>query len=652
MSLNVGLGAIDCVRRRVELQLTPWYHDKCRTRSVSPMKRRNRAMGSTVSPGRLFLKLTAALAWLGKSRYFPLAVAALAVVLALPALRTGLVLDDYYHREVLRPNSAYRELLGPPSEMFRFFRGDPMRTGRIMDIGAFPWWTDPTLKAEFLQAVTVFTHRLDYALWPDSPPLMHAQSLLWLGAAVAAVAVFYRRMLGATWVAAAAALLFAVDDARGVTVGFIANRNVLIAATFGVSGLVCHDRFRRDGSRLAAFLAVLLLALALFSKEEGLGTCAYLGAYALFLDPKGIWRGCLSMIPYAGVVVAWRTVRDSWGYGVQNMGLYVDPLTDPGPFTVGLAERLPVLLMGQWGPIPAETAVMLRPALSSAFWCAGVVLIGLVIFAVAPLLKRDCLARFWFAGMLFAAIPVCATLPMDRLLTFVGIGAFGLLAQFWAFVFGMSVDAPKNPWWRIPARALALFFVAVHVVWAPLVFPFRATSPLGLWWVEKRLYVDASLGPEIGEKTLVIVNAPSVAHASYAVFRQLAIGRPIPRHTRVLAPAVPVVTIRRLDEHTLEITPRWGYLHLALDRVFRSERRPMAVGDEVKLTGMTARVMALTSDRRPAVATFRFDEPLESPSYVWLCFRGRHFEHFAPPAVGQETEIRFDWRAVFTPPGL
>ena len=111
------------------------------------------------------------------------------------------------------------------------------RTGRIMDIGAFPWWTDPTLKAEFLQAMTVLTHRLDYALWPDSPALMHAQSLFWLGTAVAAAAVFYRRMLGATWVAAVAALLFAVDDARATTVGFIANRNVFIAATFGFMAL-------------------------------------------------------------------------------------------------------------------------------------------------------------------------------------------------------------------------------------------------------------------------------------------------------------------------------------------------------------------------------------------------------------------------------
>ena len=191
--------------------------------------------------GRLMQSLSS----LSASRYFPLSVAALAILLGLPSLGTGLILDDFYHREVLQPNSAYRELLGPPSEMFRFFRGDPARTGRIMDLGAFPWWTDPTLKAEFLQAVPTLTHRLDYALWPGSPALMHAQSLFWLATAVAAAAVFYRRMLGPTWVAAVAALLFAVDDARGTTVGFIANRNVLIAATFGFSALVCHDRWRR-----------------------------------------------------------------------------------------------------------------------------------------------------------------------------------------------------------------------------------------------------------------------------------------------------------------------------------------------------------------------------------------------------------------------
>jgi len=67
---------------------------------------------------------------------------------------------------------------------------------------------------------------------------------------------------------------------------------------------------------------------------------------------------------------------------------------------------------------------------------------------------------------------------------------------------------------------------------------------------------------------------------------------------------------------------------------------------------MTARVTAVTADGRPAVATFRFDEPLESSSFVWLCYRGKSYEPFMPPPVGKETRIAFDWKAVFTPPGL
>ena len=409
-----------------------------------------------------------------RSRYVPLVAAAVAVLLSLPSLRNGLILDDLYHKEVLRGSSAYRDLIGPPSEMFRFFRGDPVRTGRMMDIGVFPWWTDPTLKAEFLQAVTILTHRLDYALWPGSPALMHAQSLFWLGTAVAAAAVFYRRMMGATWIAAVAALLFAVDDARGTTVGFIANRNVLIAATFGFSALVFHDRWRRQASRASAILAMLLLGLALFSKEEGIGTCAYLAAYALFIDPRGRLSGCVAMLPYVGIVLLWRGLRESWGYGVHNMGLYVDPLTDPLPFLSAALERLPLMLLGQWSPVPAETAVVLRPDLSNALWWAAVVSIGLLILAVAPLLERDRLARFWTAGMIFAAIPVCATLAMDRLLTFVGFGAFGLLAQFLAFVFEQPADAHAQRWWRLPTAVLAWGLVAVHAVWAPIACPMRA----------------------------------------------------------------------------------------------------------------------------------------------------------------------------------
>src|SRR5579884_1938069 len=53
----------------------------------------------------------------------PAFAAALTLLLTLPALGNGWMLDDYYHRTVLRGTSRFRDLFGPPREMFRFFRG-------------------------------------------------------------------------------------------------------------------------------------------------------------------------------------------------------------------------------------------------------------------------------------------------------------------------------------------------------------------------------------------------------------------------------------------------------------------------------------------------------------------------------------------------
>ncbi len=581
------------------------------------------------------------------SRRLPLVAAALAVFFALPALGNGWMLDDYYHRSVLLGTSRLRPLLGPPSEMFRFFRGDSARTGRVMDVGLFPWWTDPDIKGEFLQALTVLTHRLDYALWTNSPMLMHAQSLLWLGAAVFVAAIFYRRILGPAWIAGAAALLFAVDDARGATAGFLANRNVLIAATFGVSCLIAHDRWRKDGSRPSALLAVSLLLAALFSKEEGIGTCAYLASYALFIDPRGGRGGVLALWPYFGAVVVWAVLRGSMGYGVHDMGLYVDPLTDARRFAAAAAFRFPILLLGLWTPIWADFGAGFQGPMLVRLWWVAMAFLALLASVTSPLLRGDRNARFWAVGMLFATIPVCATAPMDRLLTFAGVGASGLLAQYLAFVFGKE-GAPSNSPWRVPARGLAWFFVVVHIVLAPFALPLRAANPVGPRWVDAKFYIQIPLGPSLGDRDVVVVNAPSAANATYLILRREASGLLGPRHMRVLAPAIPSVTIRRLDARTLGIRPHGGYIRWPLDRVFRSERRPFAIGEQVRMTGMTVTITELTTDGRPADATFRFDVPLESPSLVWLCFRGDGFEPFKPPPVDQEVEISIDWKALLS----
>ena len=58
---------------------------------------------------------------------------------------------------------------------------------------------------------------------------------------------------------------------------------------------------------------------------------------------------------------------------------------------------------------------------------------ALVVYSRLP---WDRSTRFWTVGMLFSVVPVCAGFIGDRLLSFVGIGAFALIARFLLTVFG------------------------------------------------------------------------------------------------------------------------------------------------------------------------------------------------------------------------
>ena len=125
----------------------------------------------------------------------------LGMLLTLPSLWGGWVIDDHYHRQVLLGSDRLQGILGSRLDLFRFFDGDPERTQRMMDLGIVPWWTVKDLRGAFWRPVTALTHWIDYALWPATPALMHLQSVVWYGLLIFVVALLYRRLLGSTLVA-------------------------------------------------------------------------------------------------------------------------------------------------------------------------------------------------------------------------------------------------------------------------------------------------------------------------------------------------------------------------------------------------------------------------------------------------------------------
>jgi hypothetical protein len=577
----------------------------------------------------------------------PIIAALLAMVLVLPSLGGGWITDDYYHQyAILAPGNA-RQFFRSPMDMFRFLDGDPDRTHRLMDLGALPWWTYPGLKGAFWRPLTVQTHRLDYWLWPGSAVLMHAQSILWFGAVVAAVAFLYRRFMGTVWVAGAAAILYAIDDAHGMPVGFIANRNALLAVFFGVLAILAHDRWRRGGWRIGAVAGPFLLGLSLLSAEAGMGTCAYLAAHAFVVDRDRWWRRFAALTPYVVVVVVWRILWMNLGYGVLHASSYVDPISNPLRFMLYALRNAPILLLGQWATPPSDVVTLLGPAGANVLLLGAVAFLVVLAIALFPLLRIDRISRFWAVGMLLSLVPVCTTLPMDRLLFFVGIGGMGLLAKFFEAVFARPEWRPSSRAWRTVARPLGIAFVILHLIGAPLALPFRAGYSVAPEKFLAQFQVRTPLDSSVKDQDVVIVNAPNEWLAGFLPILRALHGEPGPRHTRILAPALCTLSVRRPDAHTLVIRPDKGFMCGLIDRSLRDRDYPMSVGERVELTGLTIEVTAVTADGRPAEARFRFAVPLDDPSLRWLQWKAGVFVPFTPPAIGQTVELRQPDRALW-----
>src|SRR5208283_3453334 len=292
-------------------------------------------------------------------RRLPLVVAILAAVGMLPALTGGWQMDDYFHRATL---------LGYGTRPIQVFEPYIDRAHNLtqMEFGTMPWWGSPDMHQVFLRYTSVLTMMLDYRLWPNHPALMHLHSLLWLSAAVLVAALLYREVLGATWVAGLAALMYALDGAHAVPAEYLANRNALIACCFGFLSLLTFVRWRKHGHPRDHRLSVLMLALSLSSYEMGVATAAYLFSYALIVDRDGIRERLMRLIPEAAVLAAWTIVYKLGNFGSHGSGFYLDPLHNPLGFAASLCQRAAFLLMGQWSPIPAEMSMAYAPGSSAA----------------------------------------------------------------------------------------------------------------------------------------------------------------------------------------------------------------------------------------------------------------------------------------------
>ncbi|MBI4718106.1 MAG: hypothetical protein HY763_09900 [Planctomycetes bacterium] len=569
----------------------------------------------------------------------PWLAAAAGVVLALPSITGGRFADDHIqHFMLVRPpcppwlEGALRPRFA--LDLFHFFDGDPSHNDKLIELGVTPWWTSREAHAAFFRPVSAATHWLDYQLWPDKPLLMHVHSLLWYGGVVVLAGVLYRRTMSSAWAAGLAAVLYAVDDAHGTTIAFLANRNALVSTFFGVAALLSYERWTRLADPRTLMAALLWFALALLAAEGGIATLAYLTAHAVCLDRRP-WRKRLSDLGwFVGLVAVWRIGWTLGGYGVADIGVYIDPLHDPMRFAVALLQRFPILLAAQFLGPPADLSILLGPRGMQTFsTVAAIACLGLVA-AVVPLLRRDPVARFWGLGTVLAAVPVTSTFASDRLLMFVGVGAFGLLGQAMPAFAAWAKDAAR-PATRRLARGAWASVLAIHALLAPILLPLRVGPVVGTATVLGRVHVRTPMDAAVERQTVVIVNAPmALVIGSLPITRALE-GSPVPRRVRLLSPSGSAVQLSRPDERTLIVRPDPPYLTGSLDQLFRSPNHPMRQGEVLALPEAEVEVSQLGADGRASEVRFRFRTRLEDASLRWLMWDRDEFRAMSPPAVGE-----------------
>jgi hypothetical protein len=600
-------------------------------------------------------------------RQFPVWLALGAVLLMLPALKTGLVADDLVLRllqfKLNELPPQIQELVPPdtgtlPRVLSSFFasltRSEQLVAAK--NYGLVGWWAPEDMRFGLWRPLSAFTHWLDYQFFPNGPLFMHAHNIAWFAAAVFLVATIYGRLAPSAWVGGLAGLLFLLDKNTYFPVMFVANRSFIVALVFGLLALHAHHRWSTTQSRAAMVLSSGAFAAALFANEGGASSLAFILAYALMLE-SGSWRRrFLSVLPVVIVLLGWRLIYQGLGNGVarmgggiDNVGGYIDPSQEPLRFGGRLVSRLIALAGGQLTGVPPEALLGLN-----ASWQTGLVIFYLVFLAAGcivflPVLRQSARARFWLAVMVLALIPAATVTPLSKNLTFVAVGAFGLVACFIGGLMTGSEWVPKALPARLLSRAMCVWLLLACVPGA-LVGRIACVGFLPWGFAGMNRLVEIPNTANMGQQDVVLINPPLQVSTVYAPCYRLYRGRAVPRSLRALVPGYAGFELQRPDERTLIVQTRLSdifacedlgpacltYLFRSLDGIVVG-RRPWRAGDSPTLKGLRVEILAVSQTGLPARMAFHFERSLNSPLYHWLRFDWRRFAYtvFPIPSIGE-----------------
>src|SRR5689334_11964035 len=151
-----------------------------------------------------------------------------ALALRAPVLRTGFTVDDYAQLSMLTGAFPVERT---PFELFSFCKGTAEEVASLRDAGFFPWWSHPALRVALFRPLSSALMWCDLHLFGADAFAYHLHGACWWVVMMALLAAVLRRVLPAV-PAVLALCICAAHPGHIMFLGWIANRNAVVAATF------------------------------------------------------------------------------------------------------------------------------------------------------------------------------------------------------------------------------------------------------------------------------------------------------------------------------------------------------------------------------------------------------------------------------------
>ncbi len=544
---------------------------------------------------------------LARAKRLPLALAGVAILLTLPMVGAGYLMDDKLHAFVLNGGSFPGGPHGP-WDLYRFCDGGPELKQAKHD-GLFPWWTSPHLKLSFFRPLPSLWRAFDHALWGDDARMPHVEASIAFALLVFLTAKLYRRALtprdstsrdlpAGLAAAGLAATMFAVDDAHNMVVTWIANRYALPAATFGFAALyVQMGPTGAPPSWRRALASAALFAVALACGETATGVL--------------------------GVVTA------AWAAGAGGLGsvdggnFYVDPLADQD------YEGAPACRA--WSSASSSSARRdVGPAAGHRATYVAVALLLRVSRGPSSSTPPAAAATKMLAwGALLSVLPTCATLENDRLLLIPGLGAFGVVAIGLERALSRTLPGGAGRPTRWAMLALGVFHLGV----APLLLVGRSLNFVTTFQGFVARGAKSLPPPDpSSDRVTFILGTPDVLVTNYMALEAAKPGvRAMPRGFILTSQDRGTAVVERVADDAYGIRNEAGENTGVFATVFVD--KPFAVGDSWENDVMKAEVLTVGADGFPLSIRFRF---ADIRSARWVVWQGRGFVEVPLLELGEQ----------------